>query len=52
MKFDIDETQFKMNHQPYYLYHPSKNQLLLIKILLPLDTQEQTKILAFLRRLN
>lgn len=41
MKFSLSEIDFKMNHHPYYLYETDKNDLTLVKILMPLDNQQK-----------
>lgn len=51
-EFTIDETSFRLNHCPFFLYEDHKNESLVSKILLPLDQEEKTQMLQFKSRLE
>jgi len=41
-----------MNHHPYNLYEPHKNDLLVMKLLFPLDNNEKNQIGNMKKRLD
>lgn len=51
-EFKVTELEFKVNHQPYYIFDSAKNADKVVRLFFPYQQADLPKIESFVRRVK
>jgi hypothetical protein len=51
-KFRLSEIEFKINHEPYFIFDTAKNSNKIIKLLYPINPSDEVKLQSFVHRVK